>query len=123
MLNGNPMGDAGVKALLPSLGQVEDLWLGNTAITDAGLQALIDARPPNLRGLWVDSNQITDAGLAALVRSPLLGQLHGLSVYQPTLTLRGHGLLAGHPLAAAVHGTTRLPGVHALWFQGRPDGA
>jgi hypothetical protein len=71
-LSSNPIGDAGVRALLEAgaFEHVEDLSLNRCELTDASLAALVEAAPPKLRGLWIDSNAFSDEGLEALVRSP-----------------------------------------------------
>lgn len=120
-LSFNPIGDAGLRALLEAgaLDQVEDLWLDRCELTDLSLAALVEASPTKLRGLWLHSNAFTDEGLEALVRSPLFARLEGLSLFQRGLTPRAEKMLEGHALAGALNGTTRLPGVGALWFLGR----
>ena len=71
------VGDAGASALAAALGRgalprLKFLYLGNTAIGDAGLVALAPAlrRRPALQSLDLHRNPIGDEGLAALVAPP-----------------------------------------------------
>ena len=57
------------------------------------------------------------------IRAPLFAQLHGVSLYKFGMSDSTKALLAGHPLEGGLTGTTRLPGVGALWFMGRPASA
>ncbi len=124
-LSCNPMRDAGLLALLKAgaLDCVEDLWISSCELTDASAHALAEASLPKLRGLWIDSNAMTDEGIATLIRAPLFAQLHGVSLYKFGMSDSTKALLAGHPLEGGLTGTTRLPGVGALWFMGRPASA
>jgi hypothetical protein len=71
------LGDAGASALAAALGRgalprLKILWLGSTAIGDAGLVALAPAlrRRPALERLGLSRNPFGDEGLAALVAPP-----------------------------------------------------
>lgn len=123
-LAGNPIGDKGVRALLEAgaLERVEDLWLSGCELTDTSAFALAQAALPRLRGLWIGANRLTDAGVEALIRSPLFARLEGASLDQRGLTPRAATLLEGHPLAGALTGGARLPGLVAMYFLGRPQG-
>lgn len=121
VLSSNPIGDAGLRALLKAgaLANVEDLWLSSCNLTDASAHALAEASLPKLRGLWIDSNALTDEGVTTLIRAPLFAQLEGVSLYRFGMGEGPKALLAGHPLEGGLTGTARLPGKHALWFMGR----
>ena len=54
--NGNPLGDAGLAALLPALRQL-----------------------PKLKGLYLDETNTTDEGVASLVAQPTAGALKSLA--------------------------------------------
>lgn len=121
VLSSNPIGDAGLRALLEAgaLANVEDLWLSSCDLTDASAHALAEASLPKLRGLWIDSNALTDEGIMTLIRAPLFAQLEGVSLHRSGMGEGPKALLAGHPLEGGLTGTARLPGKHALWFMGR----
>lgn len=117
----NALRDVGGRALLDggAFDRVEDLWLSDCGLGDAFVDALCERDPPALRGLWLHGNAITRAGLATLARSRLLARLDGLSLFHNPGAREAGDLLVDHPLAGALSGTERVPGVTALWFAGR----
>ena len=84
-LDGNPLGDAGLAALLPALRQLpplKGLDLSNTNIGDEGVASLV-AQPTagklkSLERLYLNNNQITDAGCATLASALRGGALPAL---------------------------------------------
>ena len=81
----NPLGDAGLAALLPALRHLPPLrllFLTGTNITDEGVASLV-AQPTAgaleaLEQLWLNRNQITDAGCATLASALRGGALPAL---------------------------------------------
>ncbi|MCB9616026.1 MAG: hypothetical protein H6722_26625 [Sandaracinus sp.] len=120
VLSDNRIGDAGIERLIEggALDAVEDLWIGDCGLSDVSVERLCEARPAELRGLWLHNNALTPRALDVLASSALLEQLTGLGLYG--CGLDDAGPLAGHALEGALRGTTRLPGVSALVFLGRP---
>ena len=84
-LDDNPLGDAGLAALLPVLRQLPTLKvlsLSDADIGDEGVASLVDwataGKPKSLERLVLDNNQITDAGCAALAAALRGGALPAL---------------------------------------------
>ncbi|WP_435005197.1 hypothetical protein P12x_003092 [Tundrisphaera lichenicola] len=57
-----------------SLGSIRELWIGETAITDAGLAKLV-LHHPRLDTLSLQGTKVTQVGLAELAKLPLLTDL------------------------------------------------
>ena len=129
------VGDAGASALAAALGRgalprLKFLYLGNTAIGDAGLVALAPAlrRRPALEGLSLAGNPLGDEGLAALVAPPSpagaptpttggLAKLKVLYLYHTQITDAGCATLA----AALDSGA--LPALEHLYLDDIPASA
>ena len=84
-LDSNPLGDAGLAALLPALRQLPPLkvlTLSKTNIGDEGVASLL-AQPSavlkSLEELFLDHNQITDAGCATLASALRGGSLPAIN--------------------------------------------
>jgi len=60
---GRPLGDLDL-AVIAQQGSIQELWLTNTGVTDAGMIHLQSM--PNLRVLGLARTSVTDAGLPAL---------------------------------------------------------
>ena len=83
-LNGNPLGDAGLAALLPALRQLplEGLYLSATGIGDEGVGSLVAQPTANALGslleLDLGENRITDDGCDTLASALRCGALPAL---------------------------------------------
>lgn len=88
-LSGTHVSDQFMKETLPSLAQLQRLWLDDTRITDKGLQHLEHCR--SLTHLWLDGTSVTDEGLAHIGK---LTQLKSLSLQRTGVTDSGLAQLA-----------------------------
>ena len=101
-LGSNPLGDAGVEALLAfELLQLEALHLESTQLGNASAVALVrSARLPRLERLDLSSNNISDAGAQAIAQSP--ARLHSLNLRSNVIGARGDKALRAR-YGARVH--------------------
>jgi len=82
-LSGNPIGDAGLTALLqtPLLARCRRLYLARCRLTDASAKELAAASHlDGLTGLCLGGNAIEDEGATALAKSPYLKQLRRIEL-------------------------------------------
>ena len=82
--------DAALAKLAPVIGQLADVNLGRTKVTDAGLAALAGAT--NLQRLRLENTAVTDAGLDHL---KALEKLEYLNLFKTNVTDAGLDKLAG----------------------------
>ncbi len=108
-LTGSQFGDAQLEALAPVALALSSLDLGETAVTDAGLEVIASMK--NLRRLSLDRTRITDAGLQSLSGLKSLEYLNvhttaitdaGLSALKPLTQLRSLYLWQTKVTSAAV---------------------
>jgi len=94
-----PVQGLGISQLSPET--VEDLFLGNTRITDAGLAEI--GKLAGLTKLDMETSTITDSGMPALAA---LKNLTGLTVRGTNVTVAGLAALKGLPLTSISYGTS-----------------
>jgi hypothetical protein len=83
-IDGSPLCDSGLAELARHHPRLEDLDLGRTAVTDAGLPFVGMLR--NLKNLSLDSTAVTDEGLESLILLPSIGRL---SLHETQASLAG----------------------------------
>jgi uncharacterized protein (TIGR02996 family) len=110
---GNALGAAGVHSLLPALGAVEHLELGDNMLTYDALQPLLDALP-RVRVLSLRDNALGDHGAELIARWTGAGRLHTLDLARTGITDRG---------ALALASSSELGGLRVLRIDGPYEGA
>ena len=119
-LGRNDLTVAGVASLAPALrrpwgdGGLQEMWLSESPLGDAGVAALAKALPPTLEWLDIESTGCGDDGLVALAAA------------LPTLIRFGHLDCSGNPAAtsrgwvALASALPSLPALETLYLHSNP---